>query len=135
MAALSSLSKFKNTGILLVRIGLGVMFIMHGYPKLLGGPELWKGIGGAMGEVGITFLPLLWGLLAALAETLGGLFFLLGIFFRPVALILAFNMLIASLHHLSAGEGLQGASHAIEIGIVFLGFIFIGPGKYSIDKR
>ncbi|GGC23123.1 quinol oxidase [Parapedobacter defluvii] len=135
MAALSSLSNFKNTGILLVRIGLGVMFIMHGYPKLLGGPKLWEGVGSAMGEVGITFLPLVWGLLAALAETLGGIFFLIGLFFRPVALIMAFTMLVASLHHLGAGDGLKGASHAIEIGIVFLGFAFIGPGKYSVDKR
>lgn len=135
MAALSSLSNFKNTGVLLVRIGLGVMFIMHGYPKLLGGPKLWEGVGGAMGEVGITFLPLVWGLLAALAETLGGLFFLIGLFFRPAALILAFTMLIACLHHLGAGEGLNGASHAIEMGIVFLGFAFVGPGKYSVDKR
>ena len=102
MAALSSLSNFKNTGILLVRIGLGIMFIMHGYPKLLGGPKLWEGVGGAMGEVGITFLPVMWGLLAALAETLGGLCFLLGLCFRPIALLMAFNMLRARLHHFGA---------------------------------
>ena len=135
MAALSSLGNFKNTGILLVRIGLGIMFIMHGYPKLLGGPSMWENIGGAMGQIGITALPTLWGLLAALAETAGGICFLLGLFFRPVALIMTFNMIIAALHHLGAGEGLQGASHAIEIGIVFLGFALIGPGKYSVDKR
>jgi len=116
-------------------MGLGVMFIMHGYPKLLGGPAMWEGVGGAMGEVGVTFLPLVWGLLAALAETLGGLFFLIGFLFRPAALIMAFTMLVASLHHLGNGDGLNGASHAIEIGIVFLGFAFIGPGKYSVDKR
>ncbi|SEK22843.1 DoxX family protein [Parapedobacter koreensis] len=135
MAALSWLGKYKNTGLLLIRIGLGVMFIMHGYPKLLGGPARWEGIGGAMGEVGITFLPVVWGLLAALAETVGGLFFLLGFLSRPTALILAFTMLIASLRHLGAGDGLMGASHAIEIGIVFFGLAFIGPGKYSVDKR
>jgi len=135
MALLSSLSNFKNTGILLVRIGLGIMFIMHGYPKLFGGPKLWEGIGGAMGEVGVTFFPMAWGLLAALTETLGGFCFLLGLFFRPIALVMAFNMLIASLHHIGAGEGFNGASHAIEMGIVFLGFVFIGPGKYSVDKR
>ena len=135
MTALSTLSNFKHTGILLVRVGLGVMFIMHGYPKLLGGPKLWEGVGSAMETVGITFLPLAWGLLAALTETLGGLFFLIGFFFRPVALIMAFTMSIASLHHLGAGEGINGASHAIEMGIVFVGFALIGPGKYSVDKR
>lgn len=135
MATLSSLSKFKNTGLLLIRIGLGIMFIMHGYPKLLGGPERWESVGGAMGTIGITFLPMLWGLLAALAETAGGFFFLIGLLFRPTAVVLAFTMLIAALFHLGKGDGLMGASHAIEIGVVFLGLAFVGPGKYSIDKR
>ncbi|MGK6350145.1 DoxX family protein [Parapedobacter sp. DT-150] len=135
MASLSSLSKFKNTGLLLIRIGLGIMFIMHGYPKLLGGPKMWEGVGGAMGEVGITFFPVAWGLLAAIVETFGGFLFLIGLFFRPASLLLAFTMLIASLHHLGAGDGLKGASHAIEIGVVFLGLAFVGPGRYSVDKR
>ncbi|MFB2120312.1 DoxX family protein [Parapedobacter sp. 2B3] len=135
MAALSSLSKFKNTGLLLIRIGLGIMFVMHGYPKLLGGPDRWEGVGSAMGNIGITFLPMFWGLLAALAETVGGVCFLLGLFFRPVAIALAFTMLIAALSHLGRGDGLMGASHAIEIGVVFLGLAFVGPGKYSVDKR
>lgn len=135
MAALSSLSKFKNTGLLLIRLGLGIMFIMHGYPKLLGGPDRWEAVGGAMGNLGITFLPVFWGLLAALAETVGGICFLLGLFFRPVAIILAFTMLVAALSHLNRGDGLMGASHAIEIGVVFFGLAFVGPGKYSVDKR
>jgi putative oxidoreductase len=29
---------------------------------------------------------------------------------------------------------LVAASHAIEVGIVFLSLIFIGPGKYSVDR-
>ncbi|SKB28722.1 putative oxidoreductase [Parapedobacter luteus] len=135
MAALSWLNKYKNTGLLLMRIGLGVMFIMHGYPKLLGGPARWEGLGRAMSEVGITFLPVVWGLSAAIAETVGGLFFIIGFFFRPTALTLAFTMFIASLRHLGAGDGLMGASHAIEIGMVFLALAFIGPGRYSVDKK
>ncbi|MBK1440026.1 DoxX family protein [Parapedobacter sp. ISTM3] len=135
MAALSWLNKYKNTGLLLMRIGLGVMFIMHGYPKLLGGPARWEGLGRSMSEVGITFLPVVWGLSAAIAETVGGLFFIIGFFFRPTALTLAFTMFIASLRHLGAGDGLMGASHAIEIGMVFLALAFIGPGRYSVDKK
>ncbi|GGG75519.1 quinol oxidase [Parapedobacter pyrenivorans] len=135
MAALSSLGRFKNTGLLLIRIGLGIMFVMHGYPKLMGGPDRWEGVGSAMGHVGVTFLPVVWGLAAALAETLGGLCLILGLFFRPVALVLAFTMLIAALSHLGRGDGIKGASHAIEIGVVFLGLAFVGPGKYSMDKK
>lgn len=135
MAALSSLSKFKNSGLLLIRVGLGIMFIMHGYPKLFGGPEFWKNVGQAMQHVGITFLPMAWGFLAAIAETIGGFLLLIGLLFRPATLALAFTMLIASLHHLNAGDGLMGSSHAIEVGVVFLGLAFLGPGKYSVDRN
>jgi len=111
------------------------MFITHGYPKLVGGPDYWAGVGNAMGHIGIHFLPVVWGLLAAIVETLGGVFFIIGFFFRPTALLLAFTMCIATVHHLKSGDGLATASHAIEIGFVFLGLAFVGPGKYSVDKR
>jgi putative oxidoreductase len=135
MAILSSLSKYSDIGLLIIRLGLGIMFIMHGYPKLTGGPEKWEKLGGAMGNVGVNFLPVFWGFLAAITEAVGGLLFALGLFFRPTAFALAFTMLIATLVHLSGGDGVMGASHSIEVGIVFFGFILVGPGKYSIDKK
>ena len=33
------LDKYRDIGLLFLRIGIGVMFIMHGLPKLIGGPE------------------------------------------------------------------------------------------------
>jgi putative oxidoreductase len=30
---------------------------------------------------------------------------------------------------------LKAASHAWELGLVFFSMIFIGPGKYSVDKN
>ncbi|MXV49708.1 DoxX family membrane protein [Pedobacter sp. HMF7647] len=135
MAALSKLGNYKNTGLLIIRIGLGIMFIYHGYPKLLGGPDKWTAIGGSMKNIHIDFLPVFWGLMAAVTETFGGFLLLIGLFFRPVCLLLTFVMLIACLNHLASGDGLSGASHAIEAGIVFLGLTFVGPGKYSVDKK
>ena len=44
-------------------------------------------------------------------------------------------MLMATLFHLGRGDGLKGAAHAIEVGIVFLSLILIGPGKYSLDEK
>ena len=44
-------------------------------------------------------------------------------------------MLVAAVSHLSRGDGLSGASHAIELGIVFLSLIVIGAGKYSVDEQ
>ncbi|RZA00537.1 MAG: DoxX family protein [Sphingobacteriaceae bacterium] len=135
MALLSNLSNYKNLGLLTIRIGLGVMFIMHGYPKLMGGPGGWKHLGGAMHIIGIHFLPVVWGLLSALAETLGGLLVLLGLAFRPACLFLVFNLAMATVSHFSKGDDILTASHAIELAFVFAGLLFVGPGKYSVDKK
>lgn len=135
MAIFSSLSKYSDLGLLIIRIGLGIMFLMHGYPKVMGGPEKWEKIGGAMGNVGINFLPVFWGFMAAIAEAGGGILLALGLFFRPAAMALAFTMVIAALVHIKDEGTIMSASHAIEVGIVFLGLIFTGPGKYSIDRK
>lgn len=136
MAALSFLGKYKDTGLLLVRVGLGISFLLlHGYPKLVGGPDMWKAVGGAMANVGIDFYPMVWGLLAGLVETLGGLFLVLGLFFRPTNILLSFTMLMAGVNHLAAGDGWAVASRPLELMVVFMALILIGPGKYSVDKR
>lgn len=135
MAIFDTLGKNRNTGLLILRIGLGAMMMVHGLPKIMGGPDKWAALGGSMKVIGINFLPTFWGLMAALAEGMGGFLLLLGLFFRPVNMLLAFTMLIAALVHFGKGEGIMGASHAIEVGIVFFSLIFIGPGKYSVDKK
>jgi putative oxidoreductase len=135
MAYLSKLNNYRNTGLLIIRVGLGAMMIYHGYPKLIGGTEMWTGLGHSTKYVGIHFLPLMWGLLAALTETLGGFLIIIGLAFRPVACLLLIHLIVASLSHFGKGEGLEGAAHAIELAFVFAGLIFVGPGRYSVDKK
>ena len=135
MALLSNLGKHKDFGLLVIRVGLGIMLILHGYPKLMGGPEGWEGLGTSTKYLGINFLPVAWGLAGALAETLGGLLILIGFAFRPVCIILVLHLIVATSSHFGKGETLMDASHAIELAIVFAGLVFVGPGKYSVDKR
>lgn len=132
---LKSLTKYTDIGLLILRVGIGIMFLYHGAPKLFGGPEKWEKLGMAMKYVGIDFAPVFWGFMAAFSEFFGGICIILGLFFRPACILLTITMAVAAAMHLGKGEGLKVASHAIEDGIVFLSLIFIGPGKYSIDKR
>ena len=83
----------------------------------------------------LEFLPVFWGFMAAVAESFGGLCLILGLFFRPACILLTITMLVAASRHLSQGDGLRGADHAMEVGIVFLSLILIGPGKYSLDEK
>lgn len=135
MAILGNLGNYKNFGLLVMRVGLGVMFVCHGLPKIEGGPKMWESIGQSMGVAGIHFLPTFWGFLSAAIEAVGGALLILGLVFRPVCLFLIFNLTIAALTHFSKGQSLMGASHAIEDAITFLGLLFVGPGKYSVDKK
>lgn len=131
------MEKFTDFGILILRIGLGLMMAWHGFPKFTGGIEAWTEIGGHMSNLGVDIYPVFWGFCAAVAEFFGGISLVFGLFTRLVALLLCFTMIVASVMHLATldGGGLQGASHAIELAVVFLALIFIGPGRFSIDRR
>jgi putative oxidoreductase len=132
---LTFLNKHRHVGLLVLRIGIGLMFIVHGAPKLFDGPEKWVKIGAAMASLGIGFAPAFWGFMAAVSEFFGGICLILGFVFRPACILLTITMLVAAISHLSRGDGIGGASHAIELGIVFLSLILIGAGRYSLDEK
>ncbi|UOQ70709.1 DoxX family protein [Hymenobacter cellulosilyticus] len=123
-----------DLGLLLLRIGIGVMFTIHGYPKLMGGPAMWTQVGGVMKMVGLDFAPAMWGLLAAVAEAVGGQLLALGLFFRVACFLLLVTMIMATLMHVLSGDGFQAYSHALESAFLFLGLLFAGPGRFSLDQ-
>jgi len=122
-------------GLLLLRLGLGIMFVLHGWPKLAGGPEKWAGLGVAMANWGINFAPTFWGFMGGFSEFAGGILLILGLFFRPACVLLFITMLVAATMHLQNGDSFSDYSHAIELAIVFLSLYFIGPERYSLDYK
>jgi putative oxidoreductase len=130
---LNQWDRFRDQGLLILRVGLGIMFIYHGWPKIIGGPHFWHMLGMSTGHLGIHFAPTFWGFLAALAEFGGGILLLAGFLTRLACAFLFIDMFVATSMHLGNGQGLAIASHAIECGIVFLSLILIGPGRFSID--
>ena len=132
---LKSFERYSDIGILIIRVGLGVMFMYHGFPKITGGIEAWVKIGSAMKFLGIDFYPAFWGFMAAVAEFGGGALLVFG-FITPIAtLLISFTMFVAVSLKFGTGAGLSGASQALEMLIVMLGLTLIGPGKYSVDAR
>lgn len=127
--------EFQNIGLLILRVGLGIMFVLHGYPKMFGGPEAWTEVGAAMHYLGIDIAPMFFGFMAGVTEFFGGIFLMLGLFFRPTLVFLFIVMIVATIQSIGLGEGFGIYSHSIEMGIVFLSLLPIGPGRYSLDRK
>src|SRR5450432_2358427 len=78
----------KNLGLLLIRVGTGLVFFMHGVMK----PQSLAMINSFFTHLG---LPAPIALLIALLETIGGLALVFGIFTRVFAFLFGIEMLVA----------------------------------------
>lgn len=138
---LATATRFGDLGLLLLRVVVGAnMLLFHGWQKITAGPDRWVGLGGEMQHLGITFLPVFWGFMAAISESLGAVLLATGLLFRPAAALLAMTMLVAAMRHLNlppdaAAAGWKGASHALELLAVFAALFLIGPGRYVLLPR
>ena len=114
----------------ILRIGAGLLFFMHGAPKLFG----W--FGGMGPEGGTAPLFSLMGL-AGVLEVFGGLAIALGILTRPVAILLAAEMLIAFFYaHVPRGliPYANGGELALLYGLVWIYLAGNGAGPASVDR-
>ena len=132
---LERLDKYKEHGLFILRLGIGLMFMNFGYGMLFGGPTMWEKVGGALGFLGIHFGQQFFGFLAALSEFGGGILLILGLMTRVAAIFMLITMCVAANLHFANGDGFQKAVPAIESAIIFLSLIFIGPGKFSFDEK
>lgn len=123
----------KDLGLLILRVGIGLIFICHGYPKLMGGQEKWLWLGSQMVYVGITFAPTFWGLMAAIAECIGGGMLALGLGTRLAAFLMANVMIIATLMHWNLGDSFSTLAHPLSLFVVFASLFISGAGKFSLD--
>jgi putative oxidoreductase len=127
-------SKYSDAGLLFLRAGIGLSFVIfHGWGKIFGGPERWLKVGSSMEYLGIDFLPVFWGLMASLAEFLGGILLVLGFLFRPALVLMIITMFVAAFQHFAKGDPILRAAYPIEMGIVFIALFMLGPGKYTLN--
>ncbi len=96
------LAKYREAGLLIMRVSLGVLFIILTGPVLLGGPSRWATFGSAIRNLGLHSHFQIWGFVGALFGCLGGALMIFGLFFRPgVLLVLAITLV----HVLGALDG------------------------------
>jgi putative oxidoreductase len=114
-----------------LRIGAGLLYMQHGCQKLFG----WFG---GMGGPGKTVELMSQFGLAGVLETFGGLLLVLGLFTRPVALVLALEMLVAffQVHFPQGGFPIENKGEVpLLYMLVWAFFAGNGAGPFSLDNR
>lgn len=124
------LDSLQPLGLLILRIALGLIFLTHGYPKLIR-PNL------EMQHMFVQHgLPAQFVYVAGVLEAFGGVLLVLGLFTRPAALLLAIEMGVAIWKMHSAG-GIM-AVHLYEfplaMGAGCAALATVGAGLISIDE-
>ena len=124
-----------DLGLLLIRLMLGTVFLFHGAQKLFGafdGPGL-SGFSGWLESMGIP-LPMVAAVLAALAEFLGGIALVTGLFMRPVILTTAATMAVAVLKvHSESFAAPEGMEYPLTLLAVLVGLFFTGSGSLAMS--
>lgn len=125
----NSENKYVDLAPLLLRIGVGVIFIIAGWGKLNG----IEGVQGFFGNIGIP-LPGIMAWVVAIVEFVGGIMVLLGAYARIPYLLLAFVMVVALFTTKLGGE-FSAARLEIMLLLANLALYFMGSGKYSVDEK
>ncbi len=135
----SALRLSGNLGILVLRLGLGIDFALHGSQKLFGAFG-GTGIGGTAGFFGSLGAnpPGFWAVVVGLVEFLGGAALVLGIFSRIAAVAIAVDMVTAiALFNWSHGFFTETRTGGWEFDLVLLvallGIALVGPGAISVS--
>ncbi|MGN7454497.1 DoxX family protein [Paenibacillus pasadenensis] len=126
-----------DTGLLILRIVVGLLFIGHGAQKLFGwfGGYGIKGTAGWLESLGAKPGALM-AVLAGGAELLGGLLLALGLWVWVAAALIVLTMLVAIVK-VHGANGIWSTANGYEYNLVLiaaaLAIGFTGAGAYSID--
>ncbi len=134
MRMLKFLGKYRETGLLLLRVSIGLIFILICGPVLLSGQHSWAQFGSTMRALNFHAHLAWWGFAGALAGFVGGVLMVFGLFFRLGILFAFLITLVEIVAVFGSRSSFQTRLLPIEMAIMLVSLSFIGPGKYSVDK-
>lgn len=120
-----------NFGLLFYRIALGASMFYHGYLKWLSGFEGLYKVGAMLAPLGVSGGYELLGTAAAIAEMLGGILIIIGLFTRIGALLLVGTLAVATILHINGNFFGWDYPSQMAFGAIML--FFAGAGRYSFD--
>jgi len=123
------LDRAGDLGALMLRIGVGVIFIHAGWGKVMG----IEGTQTFFGNIGIP-APVIMAWFVALAELIGGALILAGARIRYPALLMAVIMVVAILTTKLDQEAVFRAARLdLMLLLASLSLFFTGAGRFSVD--
>lgn len=125
------LNKLRPLALLLLRLGLGIIFIYHGFPKLF--THMSEAVA-AFPHMGF---PSYFAYIAGIIEFFGGCLLIVGLFTRIAALLIAGEMAIAILKvHLPQGGPLAVNNYQLPLALAVGAFalVALGAGALSLDR-
>ncbi|MDO8622536.1 MAG: DoxX family protein [bacterium] len=137
MSFLQPLLTYSDLGLVALRVVAGIIFIVHGMPKLFGPQPGVKGFTAWLRSMNIP-LAGLFGVVVPLLEFFGGVALILGFLTQAFALLLAVNMLVAAFLKMTkmgkkfSGDG--GWEFDLILLATMLAIAVGGSGPYSLDS-
>lgn len=134
-AFLQSLTRFRDLGVLILRLAFGFQLVKASWPYATNPAENFPQFEQYLTSLGFP-LPGVGVYLSTYTEFLGGILFLLGLWTRPAALLIAINFLAAFfMAHIAISDTYQNTFPSANLVAVSLFLLFNGAGKYSVDAR
>ena len=126
----SCAGKCVDCGLLVLRLGLAVIFIYHGWGKLFGGAPGIAGFTGMLTSLGVP-LAAFFAWVVSILEFFGGIAVLIGVLVRPIAALLAVNMLVA---FFLVKKGLPAGDPDIALFAMAAALALAGGGAFSLMR-
>ena len=131
-----------EVGLLVLRVAIGLIFLLHGWMNLFGGQEsfvreMLSMVGWSIPDAVLWFVTFI--------ESVGGLALVLGLFTQPAALLLCAEMVVAvALFHARQGFFIVAIpnvplAYGFEYHVALVGglvcLILGGPGMWALEAR
>jgi len=127
---LSFIFSYSDLGQLVLRLAVGLVFVLHGWPKL----RDFKNVSGWFESIGIR-PGKFWTAVVIFTEFIGGIALAFGFLTQIFAALMVVNMLVAIIKVKLAKERKFVGNFELDfmLAAAALALVFLGPGRWSLD--
>jgi len=134
---MTEMSVAVSLGLLILRVGTGLICMVHGYPKMTGLGSQEKAsrahLTVSIERLGLPF-PYFLAIVVGTIEFVGGILVAIGLLTKLAAFALAFVLLVATVRNFVQKQFLGSADFPFSVLVASLALALIGAGAISLDS-